>query len=672
MPRSLPEFLRRLDPGIYFSNNYVVLDFEVDTSHGDYGNPVHPDNQLLLASYRLGPDHPASPKQVTRAKWGSEFEQQELISLINHADFIVAQNAKYELGWLRRAGLDLRSVLPFDTMLAEYVLLGNLAAGDDTMAGRDLDLDTLCRRRGLPIKDPVVDILIKHGINPVRIPRPWLEGRCRQDVETTEAVFLSQRDALAKTGRLPVLYTRCLLTPVLADVEPEGMALDPDAVTKEYNAYVEEFDTLSRQMETMTGGINWRSTKQVAEYVYDTLKFDELRKPNGEPRRNKPSKLHPQGSRLTDKKTLEKLRATTQGQKDFIALRQRLGKVNAALTKALEFFMGVVAEHGGIFYGEFNQANTATHRLSSSGIEMQFEMFKTTNGKKLKKMKAQFQNMPRVFKKLFRAKRTTDDGRPFVMFDPDGSQIEFRVAAFLGQDEQAMKDIADKDWDAHVTSASEMEQVPYEKLYALYRAGDAKAAKQRQDAKPETFKPLYGGEKGTPKQERWYRAFRKRYPGIAAAQERWASEVARTKRLITPWGLRYYWPYAKINQWGSLNVKTAVYNYPVQALATAEIIPIAIVYLWHRLAERGLEDRVFIVNTVHDSVPCEVHPDVVDDMKALVKQCFTMDVYGYLHKVYGLKFNVPLGVGIKAGTHWGEGKEEAYNVWPDGREERAK
>lgn len=672
-----PKFLADLDPNIYFSNNYVVLDFETDTAHGDFGNPIHPANQLLLVAYRLGSSHPDYRGGRTYSHWGSEFDQARLLEAVQKADFIVAHHSKYELGWLRRIGLDLRKVLPFDTMLAEYVLLGNRAAGDEMMKGLSISLDMACRRRGLPIKDPVVDLMIKNGINPSRIPSSWLEGRCKQDVETTEAVFLSQREQLRESNRLPVLYTRCLLTPLLAAIEPEGMALDPAKVEAEYHRLVAELGDLNRQMAAMTqickngncASINWRSQKQVAEYLYDVLKFSELRKWDGTPKRTKPSKGAPEGKRKTDKKTLELLEKTarTDAQKEFVELRRKLGKVNAALTKNIEFFMGVIAEYGGVFYGEFNQANTATNRLSSSGIAMQFQMFKDKTGKKLKKKKVQFQNMPRIYKSLLRAKR---DG--YLMGDFDGSQLEFRVAAFLGRDGQAFIDISNPAWDAHITSASYMVGKTYEELYAAWKAKEAWADEARTNAKPETFKPLYGGEFGTEVQMRWYQGFKERYVGIAHEQEKWAKEVGRTKQLITPWGLRFYWPFAKWDRSGRLNVKTSVYNYPVQALATAEIIPIALVYFWHGLQVRGLSDYCHLVNTVHDSVATEIHPDAVTEVTELAKDSFTTKVYGYLKKVYKLDFNVPLGIGIKIGTHWGTGDESSFNIWPDGREERVK
>lgn len=672
----LPSFLANLDPTLFLSDNYVVLDFEVDTSHGDYGAPVHPANKLLLACWKVGP--------LGRVKrmWGGEFEQQELLDDIAKADFIVAHNAKYELGWLYRCGIDLRKVIAFDTKLAEYVLMGNRAAHDKATKMRPLStsLDMCCRRRGMPIKDPVVDVMIKHGINPIFIPRPWLEGRCVQDVITTEQLFLDQRQMLLETRRLPVLYTRCLLTPVLVDIEREGQRVDAERVKKAYDEAVAKMAKLEELMRQMTGGINWRSTKQIGEFIYDKLKFDEVRKPNGEPLRSAPTNLHPEGARKTDQKTIDKLKAKTKEQRAFIELRKEIGKVNALLSKNLEFFMGVVNERSGVFFSELNQTTTATHRLSSTGIPTRFETIRDAKGKPAVKS-VQAQNTPRKLKKLFRAKR---DG--WLMADPDGSQLEFRIAVLLALmhdlklveegrlsslkiDWQGLKDIEDPDWDAHVTSAAAMEQVPYSELYARFKASDEAAVEARQNAKPETFKPLYGGRKGTPKQERWYKAFRDRYPGIARWQDANIEQVVRNKVLVTEWGLRYYWPRAKRGFNGYVNVTTSVCNFPVQALATAEIIPIALVYLWHRIGAEGFDDRIRIVNTVHDSAPTEVRADAVDDFRRLVKQSFTRDVYNFLEKVYGItNVRVPLGVGLKIGPFLGEGTEEKYNVWSDGRE----
>lgn len=656
---NLPHFLVNPDPELlYGSNNYLTVDFETDTSGGTYGSAVVPENGLLLACWKRGPEHPDGPGSVSH--WGSEFEMQELVDAIEKADFVVAHNAKYELMWLKRCGLPLTDVLVFDTKIAEYVLLGNLAAGDERMIPISTSLGACAKRRGMPAKDPVVDILMSRGINPVAMPQKWLQGRCERDVWETEEIFLQQRRALSRSKRLGVMLTRCLLTPVLSALEFEGMCLDPEVVEETYAEYRAKFAELSREMNDFTGGINWRSSKQSADFLYNDpnpvpglapgLGFAEIKKFDGSPRRTKPSKLHPEGQRMTDKKSLEKLVAKTKRQKDFIALRAEIGRINAALTKSLEFFIGIVREKGGTFHAEFNQTRTSTHRLSSKGITQTFEMFED------RQKTAQFQNLARVFKKLFKAKQ---DG--WLMAEADGSQLEFRVAAFLGNDTQAKADIS-SGHDVHRFTASVLNDIDEAEVNKL----------QRQDAKADTFKPLYGGTSGSPAQQQYYKAFRERYPELAHTQEQWVYDVltSHPKRLATSWGLRYYFPYAHKSKTGWCNVTSSVYNYPVQALATAEIIPIALVYFWHRVRAAGLHQFIRIVNTVHDSVICELHPDYVEQFKELAIQSFTHDVYEYLDAVYDMEFDVPLGTGITTGSHWSIGDEESYNVDRQGNVEK--
>lgn len=640
-----PTELNRLWSGIYLEGKGVTLDFETDTSHGDFGHAVHKDNGLVLASWKVG-DAPIV------SHFGGEFDQERLLNDIESAEFIICHNAKYELGWLRRCGADLSRLVVFDTKIAEYVLLGNLAAGCKAtgLPPRSTSLDQCCRRRGWEIKDPVVDIMMKQGINPVDMPRSWLQGRCEQDVDTTYRLFQDQRRLLLDTDRLEVLFTRCLLTPVLADIEFQGMYLDAERVEEVYEETAKEYARLDRDMDSLSGGINWKSGIQVADYLYDTLGFDEPRRRDGSPLRTTT------GRRKADKATMAGLKAKTAAQREFLGIRTKLGKVNAALSKSLEFFMGTCLEYGSLFYAVFNQTTTATHRLSSSGHKTWFDKFDAIKT-------VQFQNMARIFKRLFKSRT---DG--WLMMEIDGSQLEFRVAADIGKDEQARTDILNPDFDAHCQTAAEMNEIPYDEFLAGYRSGDKHYKDMRTAAKADTFKPLYGGESGTKKQKRYYKAFNERYDGIRTAQEGWVNEVLSDKRLITPWGMRYYWPRAKRGQDGYVNVKASVYNYPVQALATAEIIPIAVTYLFHRLQGN---DKVRIVNTVHDSVILEVHPSAVEEVTAAGIKAFGKDVYDYLDRIYGYEFTIPLGCGVTVGTHWSEGTETSYNIWPNGKVEQA-
>jgi DNA polymerase I-like protein with 3'-5' exonuclease and polymerase domains len=643
---ALPSFLEHPTPEIYLRDDYVCLDFETVANDGAYGSAVDSRNQLHLAAWTF--------RGERKHCFAGEFEQRELVEAINEASYVVGHNLKYELGWLRRMGVDISKLLVADTLLAEYVILGNLASGDGKrgLRPRSISLDACCQRRGWGRKDPVIDIWMKNGITVDAMPQLWLQRRCQRDVQDTERLWLQQRELLSKTGRLGVLYTRCLLTPVLADIEAQGMHLDKERVHEVHAEYLERYNTLQAAMDQFTGGINWRSPQQSAAFIYDNLGFDELCDRRGNPKRTKT------GQRSASAKTLDKLEATTDRQRAYLGLRGDIGKVNAALTKSLNYFKGVVDDPAmlGTFYANLNQTRTATHRLSSTGIKNQYGS-------------VQFQNLPRGFKKLFSPRR-----EGWVIAEADSAQLEFRVAAFLGNDRQAKIDIQDVNWDAHVTSAAAMAGVGYDELYASYKGGDEGAAEKRQGAKPETFKPLYGGSKGTPEQEKWYAEFRRRYPDINAAQEGWKHAVitSRTGELITPWGLRFYFPHARVSASGYVNVTASIFNYPVQSLATAEIIPIALAFVWHRIKAAGYEDRIVLVNTVHDSVAAELDPELAAWFESTCVQAFTLDVYQYLRNVYEIEFDVPLGAGIKIGTHLGEGKEKAIDVYPDGRQVKRK
>lgn len=148
-------------------------------------------------------------------------------------------------------------------------------------------------------------------------------------------------------------------------------------------------------------------------------------------------------------------------------------------------------------------------------------------------------------------------------------------------------------------------------------------------------------------------------------------EVLVSKRLITPWGLRYYFPRVQISSSGYVNVGSAVFNYPVQALATAEIIPISVAYFWHIVKAEQMDSYIVPVSTVHDSLICEIHPEHTDDFRRIAQESFGVRTYNYLRDVYRMDYSVPLGIGIKIASHWSEGSEELYEFY-NGKTERVK
>ena len=107
---------------------------------------------------------------------------------------------------------------------------------------------------------------------------------------------------------------------------------------------------------------------------------------------------------------------------------------------------------------------------------------------------------------------------------------------------------------------------------------------------------------------------------------------------------------------------TSIYNYPIQGLSTGEIMPLALVHFWHKT--RYLQCDVFV--TIHDSIDARVHKDDIDEVNEIAIQCLTTDIYEYLHRVYKYDIITPLGLGLKHGKHWGDGKEIKYDVNIDG------
>ena len=620
--RQLPWFLSAGSQFVYADPNksYIVLDFE--TTALEYGAAVNSDNRLILACWRVvNPDG----TYVDKHHFGDEWDQNELLQDIEEAAFVVAHNAKFELQWLKRCGVNLRKVLPFCTMLGQWVLDGNLR--------EPRALQDLARKYQLGAKGDIVSTLIKSGVCPSEIPSRWLLEYCQLDVDLCHRLFLVELGLLAEKNLMHIVHTRNITCAMLADIEFEGMVLDPVRVGDEYDRTLREFNETKHRLGELAEGVNFGSGKQLAAYLFDTLGF-------AIPRDHKGNELVTgKGTPKTDAATLGLLVATLPEQAEFLTLYKKYNKLDSLLTKNLTYFKKTCEERQCTFLGIFNQGITATHRLSSSGRKVTFADGKTRS--------VQFQNMPRQYKVLF-----WSGHEDYYIGECDGAQLEFRVAAELGHDAVALEEII-SGADVHSNTAN-----------VLTEAGQPTS---RQDAKSRTFSPLYGGMGKTTAEKAYSAYFKEHYHGIATTQYEWALKVADKKYLTTPYGMVYYWPMAKMNRHGYITHSTEIYNYPVQGFATAEIIPIAAVCFWHRIEDTGIT----LLNTIHDSLINKVHKDATELFEVLSKQCLTLDVYDYLRGIYNYEFSVPLGVGIKLARNWADTKKEViYQVFSDGREER--
>lgn len=233
-----------------------------------------------------------------------------------------------------------------------------------------------------------------------------------------------------------------------------------------------------------------------------------------------------------------------------------------------------------------------------------------------------------------------------IIGEADQAQLEFRVAAFLTQDPQAIEDIRNH-VDVHSITQKFLE--------------DAGQHQSRTDSKPVTFRPVYGGTGGSKAEREYCKFFKDKYNTMFREQMKWEAEVLRSPdhSLKTASGLKFFWPQVGIRNDGYATDHSSIFNYPVQSFATADILPIGLIYLWYEMKDRGLSSR--LINTVHDSTVWEGPKEEEEIMRELCQRNLTSRVIWYLETVYSIKFNVPLEIEISAGSHWGEKLSEAQD-----------
>jgi DNA polymerase-1 len=250
------------------------------------------------------------------------------------------------------------------------------------------------------------------------------------------------------------------------------------------------------------------------------------------------------------------------------------------------------------------------------------------------------QNMPRggtfPVKKVFVSR--FEGGK---ILEADFAQLEFRAAAFLSQDGVAIEEVS-TGFDVHAYTAE-----------VITTAGQPTS---RQDAKAHTFAPLYGatGFGRTKAEAAYYEHFNDKYQGVADWHTRLAKEAINTRKIRTPSGREFSFPDVTRNARGRVSHFTQIKNYPVQSFATADIVPVALLHI-DKLLD-GMQSCV--VNSVHDSIVIDVHPDEERSVINIIKQT-NDDLPNLILMRWGVQFNVPLLLEAKIGYNWLDTKDVA-------------
>jgi DNA polymerase-1 len=326
----------------------------------------------------------------------------------------------------------------------------------------------------------------------------------------------------------------------------------------------------------------------------------------------------------TSKDKLEYLEgvARQRDMQDAVLFLQRVRRLSAVDTYLSSFVEGISThvKQDGKLHVRLLQHRTATGRLSGADPNMQ--------------------NMPRggtfPVKRVFKSR--WDGGE---IMEADFAQLEFRVAAFLSQDKTAIDEVT-TGFDVH--------------SYTAQVITDAGQSMSRQEAKAHTFAPLYGasGFGRTPAEAAYYEQFTKKYSGIGKWHKELAREALATGKIKTPSGREFSFPDVTRRANGTVTFFTQIKNFPVQSFATADIVPISLIYIDKLLGANQMQSC--IVNTVHDSIVIDVHPNEKDKVLRIINAANDR-LLAIVNKKWKLDFNVPLLLEAKIGPNWLDTKD---------------
>ena len=131
-----------------------------------------------------------------------------------------------------------------------------------------------------------------------------------------------------------------------------------------------------------------------------------------------------------------------------------------------------------------------------------------------------------------------------------------------------------------------------------------------------------------------------------------AKEAINTQKIKTPSGREFSFPDVTRRANGSVSHYTLIKNYPVQSFATADIVPIVLLHIDNYLKNM----KSCIVNSVHDSLVIDVHPEEEKQVLYIINQT-NKELLDLIKLRWNIDFNVPLLLESKIGKNWLDTKD---------------
>lgn len=512
----------------------------------------------------------------------------------------IGQNIKYDYEVLTRYGVTLQGKM-FDTMIAHYLIQPELHHNMDYMAETLLGYQTIHIEELLGPKGKKQKNM--RDLSPTNIYEYAAE-----DANITLRLKNVLEPRLKELGVEELFWNiEMPLVRVLADMELNGVCLDTEALQDTSKIFTERMKQYEQEIYKEAGEeFNISSPKQVGDILFGKLQIMD-----------KPKKTKT-GQYVTSEEVLQSLESKSPIVRNILNYRG----MKKLLSTYIDALPKLINPRTGHIHTSFNQALTATGRLSSSDPNLQNIPVRTDDGKEIRKC------------------FIPEEGCLF--FSADYSQIELRIMAHLSEDENMMEAFREGH-DIHRATAAKIWHVDIDKVT------DA----QRKKAKQANFGIIYGITtyglaqrmdipNGEAKEliEGYFRTF----PKVQAYMEH-AKEEARAKGYAeTLFHRRRY--LADINSRNAtvrgFAERNAI-NAPIQG-TEADIIKVAMVRIWERFKKEGIRSKMIL--QVHDELNFSVFPEEREQVERIV--------------IEEMQNAYPLNVPLIADAGWGKNWLEAH------------
>ena len=532
---------------------------------------INRNNQMISGNKDFSTSLEMTGVDVRSAR-NDEIIQRFLPIFSNPSKTIIGHNLKSVISILRRHGIELKNKL-FDTMIAHYLIEPEQRHTMDYLA--DVYLNYTVTNNSAENADIAYQLYEK--FKPILVE--------------------NQLDKLFNEIEMP-------LVPVLATMEANGVKIDSDNLKQISEQQALEIKSIEKQIFEAAGTeFNIASPKQLGEVLFEKMKIKAPAKktktgqyPTGEEVLQKIINVHPIIQQILDYRGLTKLKSTY-----------------------VDALPALISKEDGLVHTSYNQAVTATGRLSSTNPNLQNIPVRTDKGREIRKA-----FVPR--------------DKNHILLAADYSQIELRIITHLSGD-PAMSEAFREGLDIHAATAARVYKVPIQEV----------TKDMRRHAKAVNFGIIYGmsafglAERlGISRSEAAsiIENYFKEYVGIQQYIKN-SIEFARQHGYVeTMFGRRRY--LRDINAHNSVVRNFAernAVNAPIQG-SSADMIKIAMSNIYKAMNDKQLQSKMIL--QVHDELVFDAVKDELEILKEIVND----------KMVNALPLNIPVVVELNTGTNW--------------------